>query len=319
MSKIEEIKKIKILLDEGLISIEEFNKLKIGIIGNQSENRSFQSNIDIVRKEIDEKKEILKERFEDKKCPNCNKTIYPKDLICYSCGESDEVQKPIEEKSEINKEDIINTENSNGNQNSNKRFYVIFGVIILLISGVWFYIDSKNKRDLKETTTEKTIQDSISLVKSKDSIDEKLKKYKAKSYQDSITLSNQQRDTASNKNNVLNENSNLIIGQNYDGGTIIYLDDSKKHGLLCSEIIITDRVNTFEISQSQSKKYSLINTGNWRLPSKSDFNFISTHVDLREETFWTSTSGYVYDASDNTVSYSRNNWQSSALIFVKNF
>jgi hypothetical protein len=319
MSKIEEIKKIKKLLDEGLISIEEFDKLKIGIIDNKSENKSFQSNIDIIRKEIDEKKEILKERLEEKKCPNCNKIIYSKDLICNSCGLSNETPKAVEEKTEINTEAINNQENSNGNQNSNKRFYVIFGVVILLIFGVWFYIDAKNKRDLRETSNEKTTQDSISLVKSKDSIVEELKKHKAKSYQDSITLSNQQIDTASNKNNFLNENSNLIIGQNYEGGTIIYLDDSKKHGLLCSEIIITDRINTFEISQSQSKKYFSNNSGNWRLPSKSDFNYINLLIDLKGETFWTSSSGYVFDSSNNTVSHSRNNWQTSALIFVKEF
>lgn len=328
MSKIEELIRIKNLLDEGLISFEEFEKLKIRIIDNKSEKNNFQSNIDEVRKEIDRKKEVLREGLEDKKCPNCNKELNIKDLSCNSCGYSfitrnipvsHETQETIDGKSDLNRESIFDKEDTNNQQNSNRIFYSIFGVVLILIFGVWFYMDSNNKRFLKETISEKSRRDSISLVKSKDSVVEELKKYKTKSYNDSIALVNQQIDTTSNENNILNENSNLIIGEDYGGGTIVYLDDSKKHGLICSELIITDRVNTFEISQSESKKYSIINSGNWRLPSKSEFGYIKDVVDLKDETFWTDYSGYVYMSSYKSVRASRNNWQSSALIFVKDF
>lgn len=178
MSKIEEIKKIKILLDEGLISIEEFDKLKIGIIDNQSENRSFQSNIDVVRKEIDVKKEILKERFEDKKCPNCNKTIYSKDLSCKSCEVSNETPKAVEEKTEISKEFIEEDKSvienffiKNNITSKNKTFGIIIIVVLigfLIFNFIAFNSHSKALEAPPEEPTQMPIVDTISNVISVD-------------------------------------------------------------------------------------------------------------------------------------------------------
>lgn len=124
---------------------------------------------------------------------------------------------------------------------------------------------------------------------------------------------------------ISDENSYLSVGKTYDGGTIIYLDDTKEHGILCSDVIITDRVNSLEISRRKSLEYIVNDSKNWRLPSKSDFILIykSNLIDLKEESYWTSFEdseyGLVYESFNNSFSSSRKNWESSALIFVKDF
>ncbi|VXB46710.1 membrane hypothetical protein [Flavobacterium sp. 9R] len=133
-------------------------------------------------------------------------------------------------------------------------------------------------------------------------------------------------DTVSEENIESNTNPNFVLGKNYDGGTIIYLDDTNEHGIICSEVIITDRVNTLEISKQKSMEYSNENNGNWRLPSESDFKLIAKQkniIDLKGETFWTSNEnsdlGLVYESFNNSFGFSRKNWESSALVFVKDF
>lgn len=120
-------------------------------------------------------------------------------------------------------------------------------------------------------------------------------------------------------------NENIEIGKDYEGGTIIYFDNTKKHGIICSPVIITDRVNSLEISKQKSRDY-FNNGGNWRLPSKSDFKLIANQksiIDLKDETFWTSNEdskfGLVYESIGNSFVISSKEWQSSALIYVKNF
>jgi hypothetical protein len=121
------------------------------------------------------------------------------------------------------------------------------------------------------------------------------------------------------------DNLNIEIGKYYEGGTIIYLDGRKEHGIICSKVIITDRVNSLEISKQKSIDY-FDNGGNWRLPSKSDFKLIANQksiIDLKDETFWTSNEdskfGLVYESTGNSFVISSKQWQSSALIYVKNF
>jgi len=123
----------------------------------------------------------------------------------------------------------------------------------------------------------------------------------------------------------LDDDSKIEIGKQYQGGTIIYLDNTKEHGIICSDVIITDRVNSLDISKQKSIDY--VNNGkNWRLPSKSDFKLIANQknsIDLKGETFWTSNEdskfGLLYESSGNSFVISRKEWQSSALIYVKNF
>ena len=167
MSKIEEIQKIKNLLDEGLISLEEFDRLKIGIIDNKSENKSFQSNIDEIRKEIDEKKEILKERLEEKKCPNCNNIIYSKDLSCNSCGVSNERQKPKEEKTDISKEFIeenksaIETFFIKNHITSKDKTYGIIIIVVLIGFLLFNFIPFNNHSNETEAPSEEALQTPI--------------------------------------------------------------------------------------------------------------------------------------------------------------
>lgn len=137
---------------------------------------------------------------------------------------------------------------------------------------------------------------------------------------------NHEYDSIQNSEDINDSNDvNIEIGKDYEGGTIIYLDNTKEHGIICSPVIITDRVNSLEISKQKSIDY-FNNGGNWRLPSKSDFKLIANQksiIDLKDETFWTSNEdskfGLVYESIGNSFVISSKDWQSSALIYVKNF
>lgn len=94
MGKIENLKKIKHLLDEGLISRKEFEKLKLDIIVKPNSN---DSNIDnTIENQIYEDEEFVKEENSENPeneiikdyefCPACNNPIKENENECSDCG-----------------------------------------------------------------------------------------------------------------------------------------------------------------------------------------------------------------------------------------
>lgn len=83
MGKIEDLQKIKKLLDEGLVTQKEFDNLKIDIIGKPDSNDS-NNNIESINNNIDN----VKEKFntDKKECPNCKSIVLIKSIKCSYCN-----------------------------------------------------------------------------------------------------------------------------------------------------------------------------------------------------------------------------------------
>ena len=63
--------------------------------------------------------------------------------------------------------------------------------------------------------------------------------------------------------------STYTIGQKHDGGIIISLDETGKHGLIMTEEDINELSVSWKNAQEQCESYNL-EEGNWRLPTKEE-------------------------------------------------
>ena len=140
MSKIEEIIKLKKLLDEGLISQNDFETLKNNLFENsKSLDNSFENNI------VDGNQNNIKH------CPDCGNKIKDESNICEFCN--------------INSFDIIDENNK-----SNKKIFIIIGLVLLLILLIYSLMNTnifnKSKDALSaQDSTQVEIIDTINSVK----------------------------------------------------------------------------------------------------------------------------------------------------------
>jgi hypothetical protein len=310
-NKIDELIKIKKLLDEKLISQEEFESLKSEIIGDDdlSSNEIKEKNIPPINTTLDL-------HSNKKECPNCKISLPIYTKKCNSCNYffASEI---IEDKNINNTIDGIESSDVPDKPN---HLVLILAIIGLIFACSWFFLHKGNKINTLPIETEIVAIDSSNYNINKDSLSINA------SNSNVLIDSTENNDVIPDENIESNTSSNFTIGQEYDGGIIIFLDDTNEHGIICSEVIITDKVNTLEISKQKSREYSINNSGNWRLPTESDFKLIankSNLIDLKGEGFWTSDEdsqyGIMYESSSNSFSSSRKNWESSALVFVKDF
>lgn len=84
------------------------------------------------------------------------------------------------------------------------------------------------------------------------------------------------------------DNINIAIGKYYEGGTVFYIDNTGKHGLLCSKIISGQEGNNFEEAKKLCDNYISVSFKDWYLPSidelkllysqKKSINFLKSNV-----------------------------------------
>jgi hypothetical protein len=85
---------------------------------------------------------------------------------------------------------------------------------------------------------------------------------------------NLQSNTEMPTDNIVNDNLNIEIGKYYQGGTIFYIDDTGKHGLLCSKILSSEVGNNFEEAKSLCDNYISVNFKDWYLPSLDELKLL---------------------------------------------
>jgi hypothetical protein len=81
------------------------------------------------------------------------------------------------------------------------------------------------------------------------------------------------------------------LGQKYLNGIVAYLNETKKHGIIISDTIISTN-KTWNEALSICKSYS-INDKNWQLPTKSELELIFSNIEyfkfLETSDFWSSS------------------------------
>lgn len=141
MDKIDEILKIKELLNSGVITINEFTELKNKLLKN-SKNVDAKIKVEI--------------GIDEKECPSCKFIINKNNKTCDFCdyefpnntNSSVSKQAYIQEEKEINNISDANRIKANINSNRNKnKVFLITGILILSLLGLGFYFLKSNKKD----------------------------------------------------------------------------------------------------------------------------------------------------------------------------
>lgn len=152
MNKIEDLKKIKNLLEEGLISKEEFESLKSDIIGE-----NFLSPNDIERENISSINPTLDLHSNIKTCPNCKISLPIYTKKCSHCGYS--FASGIIKDININNT-IDEIENSDFPDKHNHLIFKILTIIVLFIGGICFFLNKGNNINTVQNETENIAIDS---------------------------------------------------------------------------------------------------------------------------------------------------------------
>lgn len=141
MDKIDEILKIKELLNSGVITINEFTELKNKLLKN-SKNVDAKIKVEI--------------GIDEKECPSCKFIINKNNKTCDFCDyefpnntdSSVSKQAYIQEEKEINNINDANKTKVNINSNRNKnKVLLITGILILSLLGLGYYFLKSNKKD----------------------------------------------------------------------------------------------------------------------------------------------------------------------------
>lgn len=143
MNKIDEILKLKELLNSGVITQNDFTELKNKLLeDSNSKNADAQIKVEI--------------GIDEKECPSCKFIINKNNKTCDFCDyefpnntdSSVSKQAYIKEEKEINNISDANRIKSNINSNRNKnKVFLITGILILSLLGLGFYFLKSNKKD----------------------------------------------------------------------------------------------------------------------------------------------------------------------------
>lgn len=320
MNKIDDLKKIKKLFDEGLISQREFESLKSEIIGDESLKS------DTIEKTITSPNKTVHNVHENKKeCPNCKISLPIYTKKCGSCNYSFT-------------SGIIEDGNNNNNNNNNtideiensdvryKRNHLIFKslvIIVLIIGCISFFLHKGNNTNIVQNETENIAIDSSKYDINKDSL--------------SINASNNSvpKDSTENNDSVSDENlessevNNMIsLGRYYHGGIIFYLDNERKHGLIRTNTIEKEDGFTWDMAKKSSEEYSNDGFDNWYLPESKDLEMIFADKKdnaLKDGKYWTGYTGLKngnfmgYSSSDNSFWVTYSDYTVPMAIFISKF
>jgi serine/threonine protein kinase len=115
--------------------------------------------------------------------------------------------------------------------------------------------------------------------------------------------------------------SKLKIGQKYQGGIIFYLDNSGKHGKVCSE----SDIGRFDWGSAikECQNLNLNGYSDWYLPTMNDLKLLYTQKQIipslsrYEDSFWSSTetesASFVYTIYFNGSGYSDHNYKTNTF------
>ncbi len=119
----------------------------------------------------------------------------------------------------------------------------------------------------------------------------------------------------------IESSTELKIGQKYQGGIIFYLDNSGKHGKVCSE----SDIGRFDWGSAIKKCQNLNLNGysDWYLPTMNDLKLLYTQKQIipslsrYEDSFWSSTetesASFVYTIYFNGSGYSDHNYKTNTF------
>lgn len=245
MSKIEEVLKLKKLLDKGLITQEDFEILKAKIFEDPKsvsveiekiKNDDFKASIESKRNDLAPDK--------TKKCPQCGSINSLDSLKCVICKTDLQF---FETKNENTTNVNENSVNHNADDNKFKYLWIValvFGVLIAILFYRSFY---SKQQDQEAPAVDSTVVVPIKV----DSIQE-----------DTIYSNLNSVDTTAVSNAV-----NLEIGMDYEGGKIAYIFEPNDGGYIEGEVhgIVMANDDLFSIwgcsNQSIESTYSSIGTG----------------------------------------------------------
>jgi hypothetical protein len=149
-----------------------------------------------------------------------------------------------------------------------------------------------------------------------------------------VIIENDSNDISEPENNIEISTDNISItkGKYYEGGTIFYIDDTGKHGLLCSKNLSGQQGNNYEEAENLCNNYISGNFKDWYLPSidelmllysqKKSINFLKSDV----YSFYSSSTEYklwnggnwILDFNDGHV-YGVNPLNTYSVIAVRKF
>jgi len=307
MSKFESLKKIISLLDEKLISEEEFRKLKSDIF--QVDELNF-----------DTIKTIPNLHSNKKECPNCKISLAIYTKKCSNCNYS--FASDIIEDGYINNT-IDKIENSDVRDKRNHLIFKILLIIVLIIGCSWFFLHKGNNTITVPNETKNIAIDSSNYNINEDSL--------------SINTSNNSipKDSTENNNSISDENlessevNNMIsLGSYYHGGIIFYLDYDGKHGLIRTNTIENENGFTWDMAKQSSEEYSNDGYGSWYLPKSEELEMIFADKNenlLKDGRYWTSFSGSEngnflgYSSSDKSFWTASRDFTTTTAIFISKF
>ncbi|MEN9908937.1 MAG: hypothetical protein RLZZ540_2086 [Bacteroidota bacterium] len=315
MNKIDDLKKIKKLFDEGLISQREFESLKSEIIGDECLKS------DTIEKTVTSPNKTLHNVNENKKeCPNCKISLPIYTKKCGSCNYS--FASGIIEDGNINNT-IDEIENSDVRDKRNHLIIKSLAIIVLIIGCICFFLNKGNNINTVQNETENIAIDSSNYNINKDSL--------------SINASNNSvpKDSTENNDSVSDENlessevNNMIsLGSYYHGGIIFYLDYEGKHGLIRTNTIEKEDGFTWDMAKKSSEEYVNDGFSNWYLPESEELEMIFANKNdnlLKDGKYWCLLDGSKngnflgYTSSDNSFWTASRDYRVPMAIFISKF
>ncbi len=139
MNKLDELLKLKELLDLGIITDKDFNRKKTELL---SEGNTGYDNSDSIKED-----EIIGEN--EKECPTCKFIIDKESEVCKFC-DYDFINNKISNEIDI---PIYN--------NLKKYISILFIIIIFIIIGTWFFTQKNTKINSEIELKEKPIQNEL--------------------------------------------------------------------------------------------------------------------------------------------------------------
>lgn len=287
MNKIDEVLKLKELLDSGLISQSDFDRLKNQIF-EETNNEVSNTNQFKSSEAHQNTQERNNDSFDKRKCPQCGSENHVDNNDCIVCKtDLIKFRQPTEPYQEPDVE------------NKQSNYLIPIFLIVLLIIFASFFIfknhqTSPNAEAAQDTTHVEAPVNSQDIPQT--------------DYVDTTNISN---DTVYSSE--INDDK-YTIGQELNGGVVFQLNDEKTGGL-----IFYDSENSLSLNESKI----WLNERNLRLPTIVELKAIVNTYNVTKKEYWFYSSEFAYNIEKNKLQ--KLAWTSQGdetiedIIFVKIF